>query len=173
MLPSKLVLRPIICDYCQACKQNDTKIYDVELAHVFGIRVCTNCMQYAMSDTKAYLQQFKFLPVELIQNHIFFLKLGSTFSILRTDNTLEDNWQLNQSRIERQFVRKYMDGEYVIPVINSDGTLSKYIKLNELIKTNYKHLIEEYNQLVPYIDHLLENLTLEHVRMCVRIIQFD
>jgi hypothetical protein len=64
-----------------ASSSSNIDIFDIELAHIFGIRVCTNCVEYALNDTKAYLQQNSFLPTELIKNHIFFDKLGTSFSI--------------------------------------------------------------------------------------------
>jgi hypothetical protein len=59
--------------------------------------------------------------------------------------------------------------------MNTKGSLTKNIKLSDFMsdKLSYGHLKREYDELVPYIKYLIENLTIDQVRMCVRSVRFS
>ena len=135
LVPRSTVMTPIICFYCG---QEQSKIAQGILYHLFGIKHCDNHVINAIRDCNAYQHRENLLVMDKIKNPeiLKFIDLldglPEGFSVERSNGEIQSGWKINKGYFhEPAFIIK-INGYWTIPCTN--GEKYKNVKLINFIR---------------------------------------
>jgi len=118
-----------IVDNCQFCKEPKGNVYSYYVCFVnrYGFLSCSNCRKVAEKAVKDWHENDSYGSANFLRN--------KTFKVKRSDGTIDNDWTLNKENTLSHFI----DTEEFVSCVKSNNTITKFVRIKELIELNKKY----------------------------------